>query len=206
MTPIENKKDKPEIEKEIPVEKKQDDVIKVELSKLDEMRKSGSDIAHIMAQFFTVMTHLHHRGARNDKIFALDKRPEMEASVKKSKETYNGRSVLLITGASAALTIVGGAFTGLGAFAATDTLSKLGGGIAGVGNGTGILGKFAENASEAARTKHSHDKQKHQTQHDDRHQSHTTSIRSGREALEKASQTHNSLHSAVTEMLRSRSA
>jgi hypothetical protein len=105
-----------------------DDVLKIELSKLDTMLSSKSEFRNVLAQVYKVMLVLHRLGCREDKTYALDKEIEMTVEIKKIKDTYNTWSVLTITCISGGLTIIGGVMGIFGAFpgtAAGDALGKL---------------------------------------------------------------------------------
>lgn len=208
--PKEIKNDKPlDFPKEMAPEKKEGknikakDLIKIELNKLDEMRKSGADMAQVFSQCLAVLALLNHDSAIEDKIFALGKRPEMDAFVKKSQGSLTGYKVFAITIASGLLTALGGLTTGLGAFMRNaDTFGKVGAGLSGVGQGTGMFGKLFD--GEAARMGYGHEKQKLQTLHDDRIQAHMAAKKNISDALSKIHQADNTYHSTITEMLRSR--
>lgn len=123
-------KDNLPIEKEQPVseEKTSDDVLKVELSKLDDMLSSKGDFRNLLAQVYKVMLVLHRLGSREDKAYALDKEVEMQVEIKKVKDSYNSWPVLVITCVSGGLTIAGGVVGIFGAFPGTlvgDALGKL---------------------------------------------------------------------------------
>lgn len=196
-----------EIEKEISIEQEEKDLLILSLEEFEEKFKSGNcDMAQLLALCLKIQAYANHKNSRKDKIYTLDKKADLDALAKKSEQTYNGRHVFALTAFSiiaGAITMAGGGLSFAGAFSTADKLGKIGAATSGIGQGLGMIPGPFDKYFEAERLKLSHHKQMGQHLFDDRHQSHLSDKRSAKEAAEKANQTFQAMHSAVSELLRS---
>lgn len=103
-------------EEPVVVKETENNVISIELAKLEQMLEVKSEAREMLSQMYRILTLLYRMNARNDKKYALDKEPEIWAEMANVKASYNNRSVVAFKIITGGIQFVAGAIGIGGAF------------------------------------------------------------------------------------------